>query len=72
VAFEPPWAKEATNAVSTFASGVGNVIELTDALYTDVNARSRLLQARADLASARARLAHGARRRAVAKLASPS
>ena len=38
--------------------GIGNVIELYDALLTDVNARSQLVQAHLDLASARARLRH--------------
>jgi outer membrane protein TolC len=45
-------------AEGRYTTGVGNVIELYDALLTDVNARSQLVQARLDLASARARLRH--------------
>jgi outer membrane protein TolC len=45
-------------AEGRYQTGVGNVIELYDALLTDVNARSQLVQARLDLASARARLRH--------------
>jgi outer membrane protein TolC len=45
-------------AEGRYTTGVGNVIELYDALLTDVSARSQLVQARLDLASARARLQH--------------
>jgi outer membrane protein len=45
-------------AEGRYQTGVGNVIELYDALLTDVNARSQLVQARLDVASARARLQH--------------
>jgi outer membrane protein TolC len=45
-------------AEGRYTTGIGNVIELYDALLTDVNARSQLVQARLDLASARARLRH--------------
>jgi outer membrane protein TolC len=45
-------------AEGRYQTGVGNVIELYDALLTDVNARFQLVQARLDLASARARIEH--------------
>jgi outer membrane protein TolC len=51
-------ARQRGLAEGRYKTGVGNVIELYDALLTDVNARSQLVQARLDLASARARLRH--------------
>jgi outer membrane protein TolC len=51
-------ARQRGLASGRYQTGVGNVIELYDALYTDVNARSQLVQARLDLATARARLRH--------------
>lgn len=45
-------------AEGRYQTGVGNVIELYDALLTDVNARFQLVQARLDVASSRARLQH--------------
>ena len=51
-------ARQRGLAEGRYTTGVGNVIELYDALLTDVSARSQLVQARLDLASARARLQH--------------
>ena len=51
-------ARQRGLAEGRYQSGIGNVIELYDALLTDVNARSQLVQAHLDLASARARLRH--------------
>jgi outer membrane protein len=51
-------ARQRALAEGRYQTGVGNVIELYDALLTDVNARFQLVQARLDLASARARLQH--------------
>ncbi|HVU50459.1 MAG TPA: TolC family protein [Polyangia bacterium] len=51
-------ARQRGLAEGRYQTGVGNVIELYDALLTDVSARSQLVQARLDLASARARLQH--------------
>ncbi|HEY7371159.1 MAG TPA: TolC family protein, partial [Polyangia bacterium] len=51
-------ARQRGLAEGRYTTGVGNVIELYDALLTDVNARYQLVQARLDLASARARLQH--------------
>jgi outer membrane protein TolC len=51
-------ARQRGLAEGRYTTGVGNVIELFDALLTDVNARSQFVQARLDLASARARLRH--------------
>jgi outer membrane protein TolC len=51
-------ARQRGLAEGRYQGGIGNVIELYDALLTDVNARSQLVQARLDLASARARLRH--------------
>jgi len=51
-------ARQRGLAEGRYTAGVGNVIELYDALLTDVNARFQLVQARLDLASARARLQH--------------
>jgi outer membrane protein TolC len=51
-------ARQRGLAQGRYSTGVGNVIELYDALLTDVSARSQLVQARLDLASARARLQH--------------
>jgi outer membrane protein TolC len=51
-------ARQRSLAEGRYQSGIGNVIELYDALLTDVNARSQLVQAHLDLASARARLRH--------------
>ena len=51
-------ARQRALAEGRYQTGVGNVIELYDALLTDVNARSQLVQARLDLASTRARLQH--------------
>jgi outer membrane protein len=51
-------ARQRGLAEGRYGSGIGNVIELYDALLTDVNARSQLVQAHLDLASARARLRH--------------
>jgi outer membrane protein TolC len=51
-------ARQRGLAEGRYTTGVGNVIELYDALLTDVSARSQLVQARLDLASARARLRH--------------
>jgi outer membrane protein len=45
-------------AEGRYQTGIGNVIELTDAVVVDVNARYQMVQARLDLATARARLAH--------------
>jgi outer membrane protein TolC len=49
-------ARQKALAEGRYKSGLGSVIELYDALLTDVNARFQLVQARLDLASARARL----------------
>ncbi len=51
-------ARQRALAEGRYQTGVGNVIELYDALLTDVNARFQLVQARLDVASARARLQH--------------
>jgi outer membrane protein TolC len=51
-------ARQRALAEGRYQTGIGNVIELYDALLTDVNARFQLVQARLDLASARARLQH--------------
>lgn len=51
-------ARQRELAEGRYANGVGNVIELQDALLTDVNARYQWVQARLDMASARARLQH--------------
>ncbi|HLK90789.1 MAG TPA: TolC family protein [Polyangia bacterium] len=51
-------ARQRGLADGRYQTGIGNVIELYDALLTDVNARFQLVQARLDLASARARLQH--------------
>jgi outer membrane protein TolC len=51
-------ARQRGLAEGRYQTGVGNVIELYDALLTDVNARFQQVQARLDLASARARLQH--------------
>jgi outer membrane protein len=51
-------ARQRGLAEGRYQSGVGNVIELYDALLTDVNARFQLVQARLDLATARARMEH--------------
>ena len=51
-------ARQRALAEGRYQTGIGNVIELYDALLTDVNARSQLVQARLDVASARARLQH--------------
>jgi len=51
-------ARQRSLAEGRYVSGVGNVIELYDALLTDVTARFQMVQARLDLASARARLEH--------------
>jgi outer membrane protein TolC len=51
-------ARQRGLAEGRYQTGVGNVIELYDALLTDVSARSQLVQAHLDLASARARLKH--------------
>jgi outer membrane protein len=51
-------ARQRVLAEGRYQTGLGNVIELYDALLTDVNARFQLVQARLDLASARARLQH--------------
>jgi len=51
-------ARQRALAEGRYGSGIGNVIELYDALLTDVNARSQLVQAHLDLASARVRLRH--------------
>jgi outer membrane protein TolC len=51
-------ARQRALAEGRYKTGVGNVIELYDALLTDVNARFQMVQARLDLASARARLQH--------------
>jgi outer membrane protein len=51
-------ARQRALAEGRYQTGVGNVIELYDALLTDVNARSQLVQARLDVASSRARLQH--------------
>lgn len=51
-------ARQRALAEGRYQTGVGNVIELYDALLTDVNARSQLVQARLEVASARARLQH--------------
>jgi outer membrane protein TolC len=51
-------ARQRGLAEGRYTTGVGNVIELYDALLTDVNARSQLVQARLDLVSARSRLRH--------------
>ncbi len=45
-------------AEGRYTAGLGNIIELTDALLNFVNARYQLVQARLDLATARARLQH--------------
>jgi outer membrane protein TolC len=51
-------ARQRALAEGRYQTGVGNVIELYDALLTDVNARFQLVQARLDVASTRARLQH--------------
>jgi outer membrane protein TolC len=51
-------ARQRALAEGRYQSGLGNVIELYDALLTDVNARFQMVQARLDLATARARLQH--------------
>jgi outer membrane protein TolC len=51
-------ARQRELAEGRYSNGVGNVIELEDALLTDVNARFQLVQARLDIATARARLQH--------------
>jgi outer membrane protein TolC len=51
-------ARQRELAEGRYQNGVGNVIELEDALLTDVNARFQLVQARLDIATARARLQH--------------
>ena len=51
-------ARQRGLAEGRYQTGVGNVIELYDALLTDVSARSQLVQAHLNLASARARLRH--------------
>jgi outer membrane protein len=51
-------ARQRQLAEGRYTTGVGNIIELYDALLTDVNARFQRVQARLDLASARARLQH--------------
>ena len=51
-------ARQRGLAEGRYQTGVGNVIELYDALLTDVNARFQLVQARLDLATARARIQH--------------
>jgi outer membrane protein len=51
-------ARQRALAEGRYQTGVGNVIELYDALLTDVNARFQMVQARLDLASARAQLQH--------------
>ena len=48
-------ARQRGLAEGRYRKGVGNVIELYDALLTDVNARIQLVRAHLDLASARAR-----------------
>jgi len=45
-------------AVGRYATGIGNIIELQEALLDDVNARFQLVQAGYDLASARTQLQH--------------
>jgi outer membrane protein len=51
-------ARQRGLAEGRYKTGIGNVIELYDALLTDVSARGQLVQARLDLATARARLRH--------------
>jgi outer membrane protein TolC len=51
-------ARQRALAEGRYKTGVGNIIELYDALLTDVNARYQLVQAHLDLASARTRLHH--------------
>ncbi|HEY2729433.1 MAG TPA: TolC family protein [Polyangia bacterium] len=51
-------ARQRGLAEGRYQTGVGNVIELYDALLTDVNARFQLVQARLDLATARVRMQH--------------
>jgi outer membrane protein len=51
-------ARQRALAEGRYTTGVGNIIELYDALLTDVNARFQMVQARLDLATARARLQH--------------
>ncbi len=51
-------ARQRELAEGRYQNGVGNVIELQDALLADINARFQLVQARLDIASARARLQH--------------
>ena len=51
-------ARQRALAEGRYKTGIGNVIELYDALLTDVSARFQLVQARLDLATARARLQH--------------
>jgi multidrug efflux system outer membrane protein len=51
-------ARQRALAEGRYQTGVGNVIELYDALLTDVNARFQAVQARFALATARARLQH--------------
>ena len=56
-------ARQRALAEGRYQTGVGNVIELYDALLTDVNARSQLVQARLDVAiGARAAAARAGRR----------
>jgi outer membrane protein len=45
-------------AIGRYATGVGTIIELTDALLNYVGARFQLVQAGYDIASARAQLQH--------------
>ena len=45
-------------AEGRYEAGVGNVIELYDALLADANARAQAVQAGYDLASADARVVH--------------
>jgi outer membrane protein TolC len=51
-------ARQRALAEGRYQTGVGNVIELYDALLTDLNARFQMVQAQLDLASSRARLQH--------------
>jgi outer membrane protein len=51
-------ARQRELAQGRYQTGIGNIIELTDAVFNDINARFQLIQAQLDLASARARLQH--------------
>ena len=51
-------ARQRSLAEGRYQTGIGNIIELTDALYNDLAARLQLVQAQLELASARARLQH--------------